>query len=174
LIICVVALALTALAAALAWWLEPERRTRRTLARLLGAPPETAAVAAPRSQGVGLRIDDGRIAVVRGVGDPGLVYDLSELIGVELIFDGQVSARMFRGEARMALNQIAPDARRVMLRLVFDDVRDPEFELELLSPADLDARQPPDPQAAVQAARRWFSRLEAVLRRAGSEEREAR
>jgi len=169
LIVCVVALAVTTLASALTWWLEPERRTRRTLARLLGAPPEAWAIAAPRSQGAGLRIEEGRIAVVRGVGDPGLIFDLSELIGVELIFDGQVAARMFRGEARRALDQIAPDARRVMLRMVFDDVRDPEFELELLAPADLDARHPPDPQAAVQAARRWFSRLEAVLRRAGSD-----
>jgi hypothetical protein len=167
LILCVVALAVTTLASALAWWLEPERRTARTLARLLGAPPEALVLAAPRSQGAGLRLDEGRIAVVRGVGDPGLVYDLSELIGVELIFDGQVSARMFRGEARRPLDQIAPDARRVMLRMVFDDVRDPEFELELLSPTDLDARDPPHPQGAVQEARRWYSRLEAVLRRAG-------
>ncbi len=174
LIVCVIALAVTTLASAMSWWLEPGRRTLRTLTRLLGAPPEALAIAQPRSQGAGLRIDEGRIAVVRGVGDPGLIYDLSELIGVELIFDGQVAARMFRGEARRALDQISPQAARVMLRMVFDDVRDPEFELELLSPADLDLRSPPDPQAAVQEARRWFSRLEAVLRRSGSDGREGR
>lgn len=163
----VLAAALTTAAMALAWWLEPGRRTIRALTRILGAPPEVAAIAAPRSQGAAMRIAEGRIAVVRGVGDAGLVYDLSELIGVELIFDGQVAARMFRGEPRKALDQISPEARRVMLRLVFDDVRDPEFELELLRPADLAARYPPDPHAAVQEGRRWFARLEAVLRQSG-------
>ena len=52
-----------------------------------------------------------------------------------------------------------------MLRLVFDDVRDPEFELELWNAADL-PRPGQDGPSAVQAARRWFTRLEAVLRRA--------
>ena len=169
LIFAVIAVALTTAAMVLAWWLEPQRRTLRALNRILGGPPEVVAIAAPRSQGAAMRIGEGRLAVVRGVGDPGLVYDLIELIGVELIFDGQVAARMFRGEPRKALDQIAPQAQRVMLRLVFDDVRDPEFELELLNPNDLAARYPPDPNAAVQEGRRWFARLEAVLRRSGSD-----
>jgi hypothetical protein len=174
LIFAVCALGATTLAAALTWWLEPERRTVRALTRLLGAPPEALALAAPRSQGAAMRIGEGRLAVVRGVGDAGLIYDLYELIGVELIFDGQVAARMFKGEARRALDQISPQVSRVILRLVFDDVRDPEFELELLSPTDFGLRHPPDPQMAVQEGRRWFARLEAVLRRAGSETRAER
>ena len=169
LIFSLIALALTTGAMVLTWWLEPGRRTARALTRILGAPPDALAIAAPRSQGAALRIGERRLAVVRGVGDPGLVYDLDELVGVELIFDGQVAARMFRGEARKALDQIAPDATRVMLRLVFDDVRDPEFELELLDPSDLELRTAPDPQAMVQEGRRWFARLEAVLRRSGSD-----
>jgi hypothetical protein len=169
LVFCVIALALTTAAGALAWWLEPARRTVRALTRVLGAPPEVLAIAAPRSQGAGMRIGEQRLAVVRGVGDPGLVYDLHELIGVELIFDGQVAARMFKGEPRKALDQISPPATRVMLRLVFDDVRDPEFELELLNPGDLDLRDRPDPQMMVQEGRRWFARLEAVLRRSGDD-----
>jgi hypothetical protein len=167
LLFCLVVAALTTAAFALAGWLEPRRRTIRALTRVLGAPPEVIAVAAPRSQGAALRIGERRLAVVRGVGDPGLVYDLHELIGVELIFDGQVAARMFRGEPRKALDQIAPQVERVVLRLVFDDVRDPEFELELLAPGDFALSPPPDPHAAVQEGRRWFARLEAVLRRGG-------
>ncbi len=151
------------------WWMEPGRRTLRGLTRVLGAPPEVWAVAAPRSQGAAMQIDAQRLAVVRGVGDPGLVYDLHELIGVELIFDGQVAARMFRGEPRRPLDQIAPQAERVVLRLVFDDVRDPEFELELLNPDDFVLRFPPDPHAKIAEGRRWFARLEAVLRQAGSD-----
>ena len=169
LIFCALALAMTTAAMALTWWLEPERRTIRALTRLLGAPAEAQAIAPARSQGAAMRISENRIAVVRGVGDPGLIYDLSELIGVELIFDGQVAARMFKGEGRKPLDQISPQATRVILRMVFDDVRDPEFELELLAPVDLTTRQPPDPQRAIQEARRWYTRLEAVLRRAGSE-----
>jgi hypothetical protein len=170
LVFCVFALLATTAAGALTWWLEPGRRTLRALTRVLGAPPEVTALAPLRSQGAGLRIAEGRLAVVRGVGDPGLVYDLHELIGVELIFDGQVAARMFKGEARKALDQISPQVNRVVLRLVFDDVRDPEFELELLNPADLAQRRAPDPGLAVQEGRRWFARLEAVLRRAGSDD----
>ena len=168
LVFCLIAFALTLGAWAFTAWLAPGRRTLRALTRILGAPPEVWTIAAPRSQGAGMRLGDRRLAVVRGVGDAGLVYDLIELIGVELIFDGQVAARMFRGEPRKALDQISPQAQRVMLRLVFDDVRDPEFELELLNPNDLAARYPPDPSAAVQEGRRWFARLEAVLRQSGS------
>ena len=169
LIFCVCALALTTGATALMWWLHPGRRTVRALTRILGGPPDAIAVAAARSQGAGLRIGERRLAVVRGIGDPGLVYDLHELIGVELIFDGQVAARMFRNEARKALDQISPQPTRVMVRMVFDDVRDPEFELDLLTPGDFELRQPVDPTVAVQDGRRWFARLEAVLRRAGSD-----
>ncbi len=167
LIFSLVALALTTGAMALTWWLEPKRRTVRALTRILGASPETMVIAAPRSQGAAMRIGEQRLAVVRGVGDLGLIYDLHELIGVELIFDGQVAARMFRGEPRKALDQISPQAMRVILRLVFDDIRDPAFELELLNPNDLAAGF--DPETMVQEGRRWFTRLEAVLRRAGSD-----
>jgi hypothetical protein len=163
-----IALALTTAALALNWWLEPRRRTARALHRILGGKPDAVAIAAARSQGAAMRIGEGRLAIVRGVGDPGLVYDLHELIGVELIFDGQVAARMFRGEPRKALDQISPQATQVILRLVFDDVRDPEFELELLKPADFELRPGPDPETMVQEGRRWFARLEAVLRRSGS------
>jgi hypothetical protein len=163
------ALAAMAVGAMAAWRLEPGRRTLRALSRVLGAAPEAAAIAAPRGQGLGIRVSDGHLAVVRGPGDRGLIYDLDELYGVELIFDGQVAARMHRGEPRRALDQIFPQAARVIVRLVFDDLRDPEFELELLAPADFSGRSPPDPQMAVQEGRRWFARLEAVIRRAGSE-----
>ena len=169
LLFALIVVALTTGARTWMWWMEPGRRTLRALSRVLGAPPEVWAVAAPRSQGAAMQIDAQRLAVVRGPGDRGLVYDLHELIGVELIFDGQVTARMFRGEPRRPLDQISPQAERVLLRLVFDDVRDPEFELELLNPDDFTLRQPADTHAKVAEGRRWFARLEAVLRHAGSD-----
>ena len=121
-------------------------------------------MAPARGQGAALGLDARKIAILRGFNDGGLVFELDELVGVELIFDGQVAARAFRGEDRRALDHIDPDVGRVMLRLVFDDLRDPEFELELWS-VDDPAKPGQDGPAAVQAARRWFARLEAVLRR---------
>jgi hypothetical protein len=168
LVFCAAAAGVAVLAAWAGWWFDVDHRTQRALSQILGAAPDAAALASPRGQGVGLRLDQGRIAVVRGVGDPGLVYDLGELLGVELIYDGVVAARMFRGEARRPLDQVSPPASRVSLRLVFDDVRDPEFELMLLAPEDAALRRPPNPAARVQEGRRWFGRLEAILRRGGS------
>jgi hypothetical protein len=168
LIFCVLAAAARTLGAWAAWWFEPGHRTLRALNRRLEAPADVVALAPPRGQGAALRVSDGRIALIRGIGDVGLVFDLSELVGVELIFDGQVAARVFKGEGRRPLDHIAPQVGSVTLRLVFDDMRDPEFELELLKPADMALRQPPNPDAMVQEGRRWFARLEAVLRRTGA------
>ena len=155
---------LTAGIAAVNWWQEPHRRVGRSLAAVLGGPADATAIAALRGQGAALRVADAKIAVVRDFTDRGLVFDLDELIGAELIFDGQVAARVFRGEPRLALNNIAPRAQRVALRLVFDDLRDPEFLLELWSEHN---GQPDDPAAAqaIAAARAWFTRAEAVVRR---------
>lgn len=156
--------AVTLLAAAAVYWLEPSRRVVRGLRRALRGPLDAEATAPVRGQGVGLRLDADRLAVMRDLRDPGLVFELAELLGAELIFDGQVVARAFRGEPRKPLDHIDPQVARVTLRLVFDDVRDPEFELELWR-ADDPPRPAWDGPAAVQAARRLFTRLEAVVRR---------
>jgi hypothetical protein len=155
---------LTVVVAIINWWLEPHRRIGRALRAVLDGPVDALATAPLHGQGAALRISDGKIAIVRSFADRGLVFDLDELIGAELIFDGQVAARVFRGEQRVALNNIAPQARRVTLRLVFDDLRDPEFLLELWS----EHNGPPDDPAAEHAmasARAWFARAEAVVRR---------
>jgi hypothetical protein len=148
-----------------AWWFEPGHQVARLLRQGLAGEPDVLATAPARGQGAALAIDEQKLAVVRGPGDPGLVYDLDELIGAELIFDGAVAARAFRGEGRRPLDQISPDVSRVTLRFVFDDPHDPEFEFELYQPADAGRRDSRGPDAAVQLARRWFARLEAVLRR---------
>ena len=153
-----------ALAAILAWWFEPGHRVAHHLRQGLAAAPDALSVAPGRSQGAALAIDERKLAVVRGRGDRGLVYDLDELIGAELIFDGMVVARSTRDEGRRPLDQVAPDVNRVVLRFVFDDPHDPEFEFELYAPEDAGRRNDAGPAQAVQVARRWFARLEAVLR----------
>jgi hypothetical protein len=156
--------AMTAFAGGAAHWLEPSRRIARTLRRALGGGADVMVAGPARGQGAGIRLDESRIAVVRGFNDHGLVFGLDELVGAELIFDGQVVARAFRGEQRRPLDRIDPEVGRVILRLVFDDVRDPDFELELWSAADR-PRPGWDGPDSVQMARRFFTRVEALVRR---------
>lgn len=153
-----------AVAAVFAWWMEPASSVSRLLRQGLPGPPVALSVAAARSQGAALDLEARKLAIVRGRGDPGLVYDLEELIGAELIFDGHVVARAFRGETRRPLDNIEPDVSRVTLRFVFDDPHDPEFEFQLYEPADSARRDSQGPEVSVANARRWFARLEAVLR----------
>jgi hypothetical protein len=155
--------AMTLFAAAALWWFEPSRRITRALAQMLGEQPDVVAAAPARGQGAAMVVDSQRIGVLRDLKDPGLVFGFDEWIGAELIFDGRVAARAFRGEPRRALDHISPEVGRVMLRLVFDDVRDPEFELDLWSATDRPGGH--DADSALQTARRWFARAEVVLRR---------
>src|SRR5579875_1038952 len=119
LIFCALCAGAVMLAAWVSWWFEPGHRTLRALNRRLEAPAEAVALAPLRAQGVALRVSDSRIAIVRGLGDVGLVFDLNELVGVELIFAGRVAARLFRGEGRRPLDLVPPQASAVALPLVF-------------------------------------------------------
>ena len=157
--------AMTAFAGGAVYWMEPARRIGRQLRRMLDGAADAVVAGPARGQGAALRLDQSRIAIVRDPTDHGLVFDLHELVGAELIFDGHVSARAFRGEQRKALDKIDPEVRRVTLRLVFDDVRDPDFELELWNASD-HPRQGWDGPDAVQAARKFFARIEALVRTA--------
>jgi hypothetical protein len=94
-----------------------------------------------------------------------LLYPLQALIGAELIVDHQVVARALRDEPRRTLDQIASAATRVTLRLVFDDPRHPDFDLDLWLPEDESRRDSRAPSAAVEEARGWLARAEAILRR---------
>ena len=156
--------AVTALAGAAAYWLEPMRRIERALRRALEGKPDAFLASPVRGQGAGVLFDTRRLAILRDFSDGGLLFELAELVGAELIFDGQVAARAMRGEPGRLLDRIDPEVSRVTVRLVFDDVREPEFELDLWRADD-----PPRPgwngQAAVQAARRFFARVEALVRR---------
>ena len=156
--------AVTALARAAVYWFEPARRVERRLRKVLGGPPDAIVVGPATGQGVALRVDEGRIAIMRGIHDAGLVFELHELVGAELIFDGHVAARAFRGEQRRPLDRIDPEVSRVTLRLVFDDVRDPDFEMEVWSLGHI-PRPGWDGPTAVQSARKFFARAEALVRR---------
>ncbi|MFN3522649.1 MAG: hypothetical protein ACK4YQ_10405 [Phenylobacterium sp.] len=157
--------ALTFLGSAAIWFMDEERRLRRALRRVLKGPPEAVVFARGRGRAAGFQFASGLAAVAWDNGAWCLVYRLEELMGAELIVDGQVVARAFRGEPRRALDQMAGAVEDVRLRLIFDDPRHPDFELELWTPGDQAGRAPLTPAKAVQEANRWLARAEAILRR---------
>lgn len=152
----------TAAALALNWWMEPMRRLRRAMAKSLGAPAEAEAWSPAEGKAAGLDFDGGQVAVLWNRGSQGLVYAFEELEGGEVIVDGAVVARVRRGEQRKSMDLMAPDAEQVTLRLLFQDARNPEFELSLW-----DASLPApvgSPAEAMRLGRRWLSHLEALLK----------
>ena len=154
------AVLVTATVGLVGWWLEPRRRVARTLAHRLGGQVDALATAPLRGQGVGVRIVPQGIAVVRKPGDIGLAFGFEELLGVELIYDGAVRARAFRHEPRRPLDITHPNIRHLCVRLVFDDLRHPDFELQLLHPDD----PPGDVPTLIDSGRRLFAHLEAIVR----------
>ena len=169
------AAAITVAAAAYRWWMEPARRTRRLLANRLGGALDALVMVSDRGEGIALRVSPPGIAVLRGSGDLGLTFGFGELLGVELTINGEVRARAFRGEPRRPLDVTRVRLDHLALRLVFDDLRHPDFELCLKEvgdgDGDGDAGAPPSRSAteastlALDSARRMFAHLEAVLRR---------
>jgi hypothetical protein len=154
------------LAGSLALWLWDEtRRTRRALTRVLGAEVEIMIMARGRGRGAGVSFVTNLCAVAWDAGAWCLVYGIDELMGAELIIDGQVVGRAYRGEPRRALEQLVTDASRVTLRLIFDDPHHPDFDLDLWVAGDERRRAGASPADAVQEANSWLARAEAILRR---------
>ncbi|MFN4289118.1 MAG: hypothetical protein ACK4E3_11555 [Brevundimonas sp.] len=162
LLIALAAAALTTLSLALAWWMQPGRRLERAMVRALGPELEAVAISLAEGRAAGLDFETGQVCVLWDRGASGLVYGFDEIAGAEMIVDGHVVARVQRGEQRRALDVMAPDAEAVTLRLMFDDPRNPEFELTLW-----DALKPTEtgsPAEAMRLGRRWLSHVEALLK----------
>jgi hypothetical protein len=157
--------AMTFLGSGAAWWFEEDRRLKRLVRRALGGEPDAVIVARGRNTAAGFRVESDRIVVMREGGAKALLYPLAALMGAELIIDGQVVARAVRDEPRRTLDQIASAPTQVTLRLVFDDPRHPDFDLDLWLVRDLLRRDTLVPVAAIQEARSWLARAEAILRR---------
>jgi hypothetical protein len=158
---------LTVVGSGAIWWMDEERRIRRFLHKALGAHPEAVIVAPGRGRAAGISTSHGLVAILWDGGVKGLIYRMEQLVGAEMILDDQVAARVHRGESRRALDQSPGAAHRVALRLVFDNPRDPDFELELWPAADAHKRDRMTVAQAIAACRRWISGVEAILRQSG-------
>ena len=162
LLIALTAAFLTTGALMLSWWMEPERRLKRALLKSLGTKADTEALSPAEGRAAGLDFDGGQVVVLWKRGSQGLVYGFDEVEGGEIIVDGHVVARVRRHEARKSLDVMVPDAEQIVLRLMFDDARHPEFELALWDAA---APAPTgSPAEAMRLGRRWLSHAEALLK----------
>jgi hypothetical protein len=157
--------AVTFLGSLAVWFLDEQRRLRRALRRVLQGEPEAMVLAQGRGRGAGFSFATGLAAVAWDRGNWCLVYRIDELTGAELIIDGQVAGRVYRGEPRRALDQMVSSADQVTLRLIFDDPRNPDFELDLWLRGDEARRDDWSPPAAIQEANRWLARADAILKR---------
>jgi hypothetical protein len=156
-------LALTALGVATAWWMEEGRRLQRGLRRVLGVEPQALLIAPGRGKGAAFDFNANRLAVAWDSGGWGLAYRFEELVGAELILDGQVAARVHRRDGRRALDAMGGASHQVRLRLVFADVRWPDFDLDLWMAGDEGRKGAVTAADAVQEANRWLARVDAIL-----------
>jgi hypothetical protein len=161
----VTALALAAVGGLVAWHNEEGRRVRRGLRRVLKSDLHALIVAQGRGRGAGFDFASNTMAVAWDAGEWCLIYRIDELLGVDLIIDGQVAARAFRGEPRRPLDILGGGEKQVTLRLIFDDAQHADFLLELWSAGRPRRRGEPDAAEAVEEGNRWIARIESIFRR---------
>jgi hypothetical protein len=151
---------LAAAGALVARHFDPYRRFTRYLRQALKAEPEGMLTSRAAGRALAFNLDAGLLAILWDRGRKGYVYTFGQLVGGEMMIDNTVVMRAFKDEPRRPLDAIPDDGRAVVLRLVFDNPRDPEFELALWPGPEHRALQD-----AVQAGRRWLTGLEAIQRR---------
>lgn len=156
--------AVTALASLLARQGNETRRLSRIIRRVLNGEPDDQIIAKGRNAALAIHMAPPQVLVLSEGGAKARLYGLHLLIGAELEVDGRVVARAYRGEARRALDQVVAEAQDVHLRLIFDDPRHPEFILELWTQGDETRRDATNPSSEIREARRWLTRVEALLR----------
>src|SRR3990167_7563028 len=95
LLLALVGVAVTLLGSAVIWYMDEGRRVRRALRNVLRGVPEAVVVARGRGKGAGFSFTSGLAAVAWDSGAWCLVYRIYELVGVEIIVDGEVVARAY-------------------------------------------------------------------------------
>jgi hypothetical protein len=156
---------LTLIASGLMWWFETSRRLGRALHASLGKTPDAVVFDLDGKKAAGLDFTAGDLAVLWETGGKGLVFSFDEIEGAELIVDERVVARAQKGEPRRVLNETHANAGRVILRLMFDDVEMPEFEISLFGEISQNPVHAKTAADAVRLGRKWLSHVDAVIKR---------
>jgi len=156
---------LTLIASGLMWWFEATRRLTRAVTSSLGKAPDAIVYDIGGKKAAGLDFTAGDLAVMWNTGGQGLVFTFDEIDGAELIVDERVVARAQKGETRRVLNETHSQASRVTLRLMFEDVQTPEFELTLFGDPSHNPAHPRTAAEAVRLGRKWLSHVDAVIKR---------
>ena len=157
---------LTLIASGLMWWFEASRRLTRALHASLGKVADAMVYDLAGKKAAGLDFTAGDLAILWNTGAHGLVFSFDEIEGAELIVDERVVARAQKGEPRRLLNETHAQASRVVLRLMFDDVEQPEFELTLFGDIVAHGSTHSKTSAeAVRLGRKWLSHIDAVIKR---------
>lgn len=159
------ALLLTLLASGALWWYESTRRLTRGLTASIGKAPDAIVFDTGNRKAAGLDFTHGDLAILWDLGRHGLVFTFDEIEGAELIVDERVVARTQKGEPRRVLEETYPAASRVVLRLIFNDVETPEFEITLFGDVTTNPAYPKSASEAVQLGRKWLSHVDAVIKR---------
>lgn len=158
-------IALTLIASGLMWWFENTRRLSRALTTALGKQPDATLYDLNTHKAAGLDFTAGDLAIMWNTGAQGLVFTFDEIEGAELIVDERVVARAQKGEARRVLNETYAQASHVTLRLMFDDVQTPEFEVNLFGDVSHNPVHAKTAAEAVRLGRKWLSHIDAVIKR---------
>lgn len=156
---------LTLIASGLMWWFEASRRLARALHSALGKAADAMVYDLGGKKAAGLDFTAGDLAILWDTGSHGLVFAFDEIEGAELIVDERIVARAQKGEPRRLLNETHSNASRVVLRLMFDDIEMPEFELTLFGDITQAQVQAKTAAEAVRLGRKWLSHVDAVIKR---------
>lgn len=141
------------------------RRVRRGLRKVLQSEPHALLVASGSQRGVGFNFTSNMAAVAWDAGAWCLLYRIEEFVGAELIVDDAVVARAYRGETRRPMELTRAPDQLVRLRLIFDDPRYPDFDIDLWTPAERQRRNGIVELDAIQEGNRWIARSESLFRR---------
>ncbi|MEI6282256.1 MAG: hypothetical protein WCP82_06005 [Alphaproteobacteria bacterium] len=156
---------ITLLGSAAIWIMDPLRQMRRAMQRVIKTRPDTMLLSPASGRGVGVAFDSALLAVCWNNGAWCLIYRLDELAGAELLVDGQIVGSALRGEPSQVLDPAGGARDSVVLRLIFDDPRHPDFALDLWTHTDPLRGVAPSPSEAIAQANSWMARTEAILRK---------
>lgn len=152
-------------ASGLMWWMTPTRRLGRAINAALGKHADATIFDISSKSAAGLDFSNGDLAIMWQTGENGLVFSFGEIEGAELIVDEKVVARAQKGENRRVLDETYAQARHVVLRLMFNDIELPEFEVVIYGTIVTDPVFPKTASEAVRLGRKWLSHIDAVIKR---------